>query len=242
MNLSGGGVVATSDDKADAQKLLEWLATDGQEDVRRRQPRVPGQPRRRARRRHRRLRRRSRRCPSTPRPTAASTPTRSTCWRKSATSDPGRPRDVRVMRSPTAGPADPPLAVGGAGGRRGDRGAGRRGGRATGCAATGTAVAAVGPAEMVVTTLLLMTAVGVGTLVVGGGLAWLVTVGRFPLRDVSPGCSCCRWPCRRTSSGSSSCRPSTRPGRCSAGCATSSARAVAAAGAHAARRRAGHDA
>ena len=37
--------------------------------------------------------------------------------------------------------------------------------------------------EMVVTTLLLMTAVGVGTLLVGGGLAWLVTVGRFPLRD-----------------------------------------------------------
>jgi iron(III) transport system substrate-binding protein len=32
MNLSGGGVVATSDDKADAQKLLEWLATDGQKD------------------------------------------------------------------------------------------------------------------------------------------------------------------------------------------------------------------
>jgi len=32
LNLSGGGVVATSDDKADAQKLLEWLATDGQEE------------------------------------------------------------------------------------------------------------------------------------------------------------------------------------------------------------------
>ncbi len=39
-------------------------------------------------------------------------------------------------------------------------------------------------ADMVVTTLLLMTAVGVGTLVVGGGLAWLVTVGTFPLRNV----------------------------------------------------------
>ena len=38
--------------------------------------------------------------------------------------------------------------------------------------------------EMVVTTLLLMTGVGLGTLVVGGGLAWLVTVGRFPLRNV----------------------------------------------------------
>ncbi len=30
MNLSGGGVVSTSDNKAEAQKLLEWLATDGQ--------------------------------------------------------------------------------------------------------------------------------------------------------------------------------------------------------------------
>lgn len=31
MNLSGAGVVATSDNKTDAQKLLEWIATDGQE-------------------------------------------------------------------------------------------------------------------------------------------------------------------------------------------------------------------
>ena len=31
MNLSGAGVVATSDAPADAQRLLEWLATDGQE-------------------------------------------------------------------------------------------------------------------------------------------------------------------------------------------------------------------
>jgi iron(III) transport system substrate-binding protein len=31
MNLSGGGVVTTSDNKTDAQQLLEWLATDGQE-------------------------------------------------------------------------------------------------------------------------------------------------------------------------------------------------------------------
>ena len=30
MNLSGAGVVATTDNEADAQKLLEWLATDGQ--------------------------------------------------------------------------------------------------------------------------------------------------------------------------------------------------------------------
>lgn len=30
VNLSGGGVVSTSDNKEDAQQLLEWLATDGQ--------------------------------------------------------------------------------------------------------------------------------------------------------------------------------------------------------------------
>ncbi|PWF87589.1 MULTISPECIES: ABC transporter permease [Kocuria] len=38
--------------------------------------------------------------------------------------------------------------------------------------------------RMVLTTLLLMLGVGAGTLVVGGGLAWLVTAFRFPLRDV----------------------------------------------------------
>jgi iron(III) transport system substrate-binding protein len=32
MNLSGAGVVATSDAPADAQRLVEWLATDGQDD------------------------------------------------------------------------------------------------------------------------------------------------------------------------------------------------------------------
>ncbi len=32
MNLSGAGVVATSDASTDAQRLLEWLATDGQDD------------------------------------------------------------------------------------------------------------------------------------------------------------------------------------------------------------------
>ncbi len=37
---------------------------------------------------------------------------------------------------------------------------------------------------MVLTTLALMLGVGLGTLVVGGGLAWLVTAYRFPLRDV----------------------------------------------------------
>jgi iron(III) transport system permease protein len=41
-----------------------------------------------------------------------------------------------------------------------------------------------GLGDMVVTTLLLLAGVGVGTLVVGGGLAWLVTAYRFPLRDV----------------------------------------------------------
>ncbi len=40
-----------------------------------------------------------------------------------------------------------------------------------------------GLGSMVLTTLLLMLGVGVGTLVVGGGLAWLVTAFRFPFRD-----------------------------------------------------------
>lgn len=31
-NISGAGVIATSDDKADARRLLEWLATDGQQE------------------------------------------------------------------------------------------------------------------------------------------------------------------------------------------------------------------
>ncbi|MDP9443716.1 MAG: ABC transporter permease subunit, partial [Actinomycetota bacterium] len=39
-------------------------------------------------------------------------------------------------------------------------------------------------AEMVVTTVALLLGVGVGTLVVGGGLAWLVTAHRFPGRGV----------------------------------------------------------
>jgi iron(III) transport system permease protein len=41
-----------------------------------------------------------------------------------------------------------------------------------------------GLGSMVLTTLGLMLGVGLGTLVVGGGLAWLVTAYRFPLRDV----------------------------------------------------------
>jgi iron(III) transport system permease protein len=41
-----------------------------------------------------------------------------------------------------------------------------------------------GIGSMVVTTLLLMLGVGAGTLVVGGGLAWLVTAYRFPFRDL----------------------------------------------------------
>lgn len=41
-----------------------------------------------------------------------------------------------------------------------------------------------GLGAMVLTTLALMLGVGVGTLVVGGGMAWLVTAYRFPFRDV----------------------------------------------------------
>ena len=41
-----------------------------------------------------------------------------------------------------------------------------------------------GLGDMVVTTLALMFGVGVGTLLVGGGLAWLVSAFRFPLRNV----------------------------------------------------------
>jgi len=41
-----------------------------------------------------------------------------------------------------------------------------------------------GLASMVLTTLALMLGVGLGTLLVGGGLAWLVTTYRFPLRNV----------------------------------------------------------
>ena len=38
--------------------------------------------------------------------------------------------------------------------------------------------------EMLLNTLALIVGVGVGTLLVGGGLAWLVTVTRFPGRDL----------------------------------------------------------
>lgn len=48
----------------------------------------------------------------------------------------------------------------------------------------GSVGAPEGLADMVVTTAVLLLAVGAGTLVVGGGLAWLVTVYRFPLRDL----------------------------------------------------------
>ena len=41
-----------------------------------------------------------------------------------------------------------------------------------------------GLGAMVLTTLALMLGVGLGTLVIGGGLAWLVTAYRFPMRDV----------------------------------------------------------
>ena len=33
MNLSGAGVVKTSDNKDEAQELIEWLATKGQDDM-----------------------------------------------------------------------------------------------------------------------------------------------------------------------------------------------------------------
>ena len=177
MNLSGGGVVATSDDKADAQQLLEWLATDGQEDFVGGNHEYPVNPDVEARRGRRGVRpvqadadrRRGLR--------PAATPRRSTCWRKSATSD----------RTATPGPdAD----------RSGRLARGRccwspRSSRhrsspssSTGCGPPGSVSLPSDLGEMVVTTLLLMAAVGVGTLVVGGGLAWLVTVGRFPLRDL----------------------------------------------------------
>jgi iron(III) transport system permease protein len=52
-----------------------------------------------------------------------------------------------------------------------------------GVGTTGTGTLPSGLGSMVVTTVLLMTGVAAGTLVVGGGLAWLVTVGRFPGRD-----------------------------------------------------------
>lgn len=41
-----------------------------------------------------------------------------------------------------------------------------------------------GLAEMVLTTFALMLGVGLGTLLIGGGLAWLVTAYRFPFRDM----------------------------------------------------------
>ncbi|CAA9324538.1 MAG: Ferric iron ABC transporter, permease protein [uncultured Nocardioidaceae bacterium] len=53
-----------------------------------------------------------------------------------------------------------------------------------GLEATGSVRLPSGLAAMALTTLLLMGGVAVGTLVVGGGLAWLVTVTRFPLRDL----------------------------------------------------------
>jgi iron(III) transport system permease protein len=52
-----------------------------------------------------------------------------------------------------------------------------------GLRSTGSASLPSDLAGMVFTTLLLRTMVAVGTLVIGGGLAWLVTVGRFPFRN-----------------------------------------------------------
>lgn len=53
-----------------------------------------------------------------------------------------------------------------------------------GVAAVGESSLPRGLGGMVLTTLALMLGVGVGTLVIGGGLAWLVTAYQFPLRDV----------------------------------------------------------
>lgn len=54
----------------------------------------------------------------------------------------------------------------------------------SGAAGVGEASLPRGLGSMVLTTLGLMLGVGVGTLLVGGGLAWLVTAYRFPMRDV----------------------------------------------------------
>ncbi|HSE07034.1 MAG TPA: iron ABC transporter permease [Nocardioidaceae bacterium] len=53
-----------------------------------------------------------------------------------------------------------------------------------GLASLGEASLPRGLGSMVLTTVALMLGVGAGTLVVGGGLAWLVTAYRFPFRDV----------------------------------------------------------
>ena len=44
VNVSGGGVTKYADHVDLGQQFLEWLATDGPEHARRRQPRIPGQP------------------------------------------------------------------------------------------------------------------------------------------------------------------------------------------------------
>lgn len=43
-NISGAGVVASSDNEDDAQKLLEWLATDGQDDMLEGNHEIPANP------------------------------------------------------------------------------------------------------------------------------------------------------------------------------------------------------
>ena len=73
--------------------------------------------------------------------------------------------------------------------------------------------------DMVVTTLLLMAGVGVGTLVIGCGLAWLVTAYTFPLRNVLVWLLVLPLAMPAYILGSSSCRRSTPPARCSSGCA-----------------------
>src|SRR5688572_18577237 len=132
---------------------------------------------------------RSRRCRSTPRPTPPATPRPSSCSPRPATSEP-----AAVTQT-----AAPPVETTTARVRRAST-RGRPGWVAFVLAAALVVAPVVAvlahvtsgswpelPAnlgDMVVTTMLLMLGVGVGTLVLGCGLAWLVTAHTFPLRDV----------------------------------------------------------
>ena len=190
VNISGGGIVKSSDAPKKAQRLLEWLATDGQEAFVGGNHEYPGQPRRGARRRGRDLRRlqadADRRGGLRVAERRGGRPARR--GRLRVTRDGGgEPAPARSPprhgRAAAGGPAGLVAAGAGRGVRRGEPGARRR--RRRGLAAGDEAVLPRGLGDMVVTTLLLMAGVGVGTLVVvGGGLAWLVTAYRFPLRDV----------------------------------------------------------
>ena len=76
----------------------------------------------------------------------------------------------------------------------------------------------------IVSTIVLVVGVGTLSIVLGVGLAWLVSAHRFPGRRVLRlGARCCRWPCPATSSASSRRPCSAWPGRCSRGGGTGSA-------------------